>query len=198
MFCTQNQWKTILRERQDDHTFGPMTYSRVYRAISSLCKGSDRTKVYSRLTDTTKTSKAYSTFIQNSVPKVEWFESQILPRIKEIRGELEGYGRRANSKFKIDGQEISGGPHIKVLWEDDSERLIYFIGARYTRKRIRSLLTLLQIYGREVDKIEPQRVLIVDLERRELVANFWFDPDGEREAIRKVRKLRRLLQKRAS
>jgi hypothetical protein len=77
---------------------------------------------------------------------------------------------------------FTGGFHAQVLWIDGSTRLIYFLGPDWTRKRVRNLLTLLQMKAVHVYGLAPKDVVLVDVKRKELLEARPPDPDLERLA----------------
>ncbi len=98
--------------------------------------------------------------------------------------------------MEIAGEQYTGGFHVLVDWIDGTQRLVYFLGPKWPRKRIRNMLVLLQMKAALVYGRLPQSVVIVDIPRREVIELGELDPADQGVAVETAQWLRAYLRRR--
>lgn len=193
MVATNRQWETTLAERTAEVPYGAITYGPVIRGCGLILRHGDRAASrLETLSNPINASAKLKTFRQRAFEHVSWFKEIVAPRILSVLRDLEGDRRKSHGPFKIDGSPVSGGPHWLVEWEDGSQRLVYVVGPKWSRKRIRALMVLLQLYAISVHSMNPRSVVIVDLRRHEVIELQDLPPEGEDSVIKTIRVLRKL------
>lgn len=190
MGASTKAWARILQERRSEVPYGAISYGPVISALRQLItRRLDPSVVLGRLRDDHSGTKRMQTFRTAATANATWFQSEIVPKISRILEDL-NKSRTSQPTLRLEGETISGGPHWRVQWIDGSERLVYIVGPKWTRKRIKNLLALLQLYAVHVASVAPQNVIVVDLHRHEIIETRPHDSGDAAEARRTVRALR--------
>lgn len=126
----------------------------------------------------------------NARPKFIWALTEVRPKVKKILEVLEGNGGRNAAPTYFSDVGFTGGFHAKVLWEDDTERYIYFLAPCWSVSRRDAMIGLLQLRAMLVYNHDPTRILFIDLHRQEVIYATTFDS----QFIRRVRSAARKMK----
>lgn|GEM_PF-6337801 len=166
---TEKQIAAVLAERQAEIPYGFLSYGGAYRALRRHSREPDRACEALRIwRDDLDISPHVQAFRRNAYSNLVWCAECILPRIVRNIESLEGDRGRRGKPLELSGELYTGGFHALVEWEDGTERLLYLLGPQWTRKRIKNMLTLLQMKAQRVYGRSAQSVVIVDIKRREV------------------------------
>jgi hypothetical protein len=139
-------WEDLLKSIEEGKEFAFSWYQPLREAVVSYCqaKGSNRDIVEKRMR-----AQALATWRTNG-PKIakanedafEVFESSFFPRIKTFQRE---FLRDRQTEVPFEGLPITGAPHFKVIDENDKERFVLLLPAKWTRNDVKAYLELLLV-----------------------------------------------------
>lgn len=187
MGATPRQVETILAERDAEAPHGMLSFAGAYKALRRNPLDSARAlQGLERWRDDNSVKPRTSAFRRNAFPNLKWCAEEALPKIRRVVKVLDGDRQKDGMLLELGGVAFTGGFHMLAEWDDGTERLVYFLGPYWPRKRIRKMMALLQMKAVQVYGREPQVTVVIDIKRREIHELRDLDPADRAEAERTV------------
>ena len=189
-------WQKLLAN-EDGSPFPFITYSRPIAILQRAhLDPQNALKLLNKWRDDKSVTLRSQSFRIRASEKIEWCLDEVIPRISEVKESLGSRGSAVT--VNIAKQQYTGSFHLLVKWDDGTDRLVYFLGPKWTKKRVQCQICLLQVLAFQVYGMDATQVVLVDMDRKVVHENILFDMNLASHAVTTSKLLKDLLKKRAS